>query len=67
MMKIWLKRSGFRHIRCVDVAVTSTDEQRSTDWMQFESLSDFLNPNDANQTMEGHPAPKRAVFIAERI
>jgi len=67
MMEIWLKRSGFRHIRCVNVAVTSTDEQRSTDWMQFESLSDFLNPNDASQTLEGYPAPKRAVFIAERI
>jgi len=67
MMEIWLKRSGFKNIRCVDVAVTSTDEQRSTDWMQFESLSDFINPNDASQTIEGYPAPKRAVFIAESI
>jgi len=65
MMEIWLQRCGFKHIRCVDVAMTSMDEQRSTDWMRFESLPDFLNPKDASQTIEGYPAPKRAVFIAE--
>ncbi|MBL1352251.1 MAG: tRNA 5-methoxyuridine(34)/uridine 5-oxyacetic acid(34) synthase CmoB [Zetaproteobacteria bacterium] len=67
MLAVWLKRCGFKNIRCVDVAVTSTDEQRSTDWMQFESLSNFLNPDDASQTIEAYPAPKRAVFIAESI
>ncbi|MDQ6953416.1 MAG: tRNA 5-methoxyuridine(34)/uridine 5-oxyacetic acid(34) synthase CmoB [Mariprofundaceae bacterium] len=67
MLAVWLKRCGFKNIRCVDVAITSIDEQRSTDWMQFESLSDFINPDDASQTIEGYPAPKRAVFIAESV
>ncbi|MDQ6995109.1 MAG: tRNA 5-methoxyuridine(34)/uridine 5-oxyacetic acid(34) synthase CmoB [Mariprofundaceae bacterium] len=65
MVEIWLQRCGFKHIRCVDVAWTSLDEQRSTDWMKFESLPDFLDPNDIRKTIEAYPAPKRAVLIAE--
>lgn len=61
----WLKRCGFGNIRLVDVTVTTTEEQRSTDWMTFKSLKDFLDPENPNLTMEGLPAPKRAVFIAE--
>jgi tRNA (mo5U34)-methyltransferase len=33
--------------------------------MVFESLSDFLDPKDKNKTIEGYPAPKRAIFLAE--
>lgn len=62
----WLKRTGFSNIRCVDVNQTSIQEQRATDWMTFKSLPDFLNPNDNSLTMEGLPAPKRAVFIASK-
>jgi tRNA (mo5U34)-methyltransferase len=64
MLELWLRRLGFRNIRTVDVTVTSTDEQRSTDWMRFESLADFLDPHDSARTIEGYPAPKRAVIIA---
>ncbi len=60
----WLRDSGLANIRTVDVTVTSTEEQRSTDWMTFESLPDFLDPDDLSKTVEGHPAPKRAVVIA---
>jgi tRNA (mo5U34)-methyltransferase len=60
----WLEASGFRNARCVDVSVTTTDEQRGTDWMRFESLADFLDPEDAGKTVEGYPAPKRGLFIA---
>jgi tRNA (mo5U34)-methyltransferase len=63
-MLLWLARCGFKNARCVDVNVTSVDEQRVTDWMTFESLEDFLDPDDQSKTIEGHPAPKRAVFIA---
>lgn len=66
MIEIWLKRVGFKNIRCVDVNVTSTEEQRVTNWMQFESLADFLDPDDCTKTVEGHPAPKRAVILANR-
>lgn len=63
-MTLWLERCGYRDIRCVDINTTSTDEQRVTSWMTFESLADFLDPDDASKTIEGCPAPKRAIFIA---
>ncbi|QBG48262.1 tRNA 5-methoxyuridine(34)/uridine 5-oxyacetic acid(34) synthase CmoB [Verrucomicrobia bacterium S94] len=63
-LELWLKRCGLKKIKTVDVNVTSTEEQRSTDWMTFESLPDYLNPADPARTIEGYPAPKRAVVIA---
>ncbi|MGE0081392.1 MAG: tRNA 5-methoxyuridine(34)/uridine 5-oxyacetic acid(34) synthase CmoB [Thiohalomonadaceae bacterium] len=62
----WLCEAGFEDVRCVDDTVTTTDEQRATAWMRFESLRDFLDPSDPARTVEGHPAPRRAVFIARR-
>jgi len=64
MLTVWLKRIGFSDIQIVDTNQTTTEEQRATDWMKFESLSDFLNPEAPNQTIEGHPAPLRAVITA---
>lgn len=63
---LWLEKLGFDNVRCVDSCITTTDEQRKTSWMDFESLSDFLDPNDPNKTIEGLPAPKRAVIIANK-
>jgi len=60
----WLKRCGFHNIRLVDVTSTSIEEQRSTEWMQFHSLKDFLSKENPQLTTEGLPAPKRAIFIA---
>ncbi|WJW76548.1 tRNA 5-methoxyuridine(34)/uridine 5-oxyacetic acid(34) synthase CmoB [Thiohalobacter sp. IOR34] len=65
-LEAWLARCGFRHIRCVDVSPTTPDEQRSTDWMRFESLDRCLDPEDPSLTVEGHPAPRRAILLAER-
>ncbi|MFC0323951.1 tRNA 5-methoxyuridine(34)/uridine 5-oxyacetic acid(34) synthase CmoB [Gallibacterium melopsittaci] len=62
----WLNKTGFNNIRCVDVAVTSLAEQRKTEWLENESLIDFLDPQDLSKTIEGYPAPKRAVIIAEK-
>ncbi|TRX00654.1 tRNA 5-methoxyuridine(34)/uridine 5-oxyacetic acid(34) synthase CmoB [Candidatus Methylobacter oryzae] len=59
----WLKRCGFKNIRVVDVTVTSIEEQRSTEWMTFNSLQSFLDPENPQLTCEGLPAPKRAVVI----
>ncbi|WP_415777537.1 DUF1698 domain-containing protein, partial [Avibacterium endocarditidis] len=39
---LWLEKSGFHNVRCVDVAVTSLEEQRKTEWLENESLIDFL-------------------------
>jgi tRNA (mo5U34)-methyltransferase len=60
----WMKRCGLENIRLVDVTVTSTEEQRSTEWMTFNSLKDFLDTDDPAFTIEGLPAPKRAIIIA---
>jgi tRNA (mo5U34)-methyltransferase len=60
----WLSRAGLSEIRLIDVSATTTDEQRSTDWMRFESLSDYLNPNHPDRTVEGYPAPRRAMIVA---
>lgn len=64
MLEIWLQRTGFREIQVLDVTATTTDEQRSTPWMRFESLIDFLDPSDNRKTIEGYPAPRRAVLVA---
>ncbi len=62
----WLSRCGFTNIRVVDEAVTTLDEQRSTEWMTYQSLTDFLDPDDRTRTIEGYPAPRRAVIMANR-
>ena len=61
-----MEQAGLKNIRCVDQNVTSLDEQRRTDWMQFHSLKEFLDPNDISKTIEGYPAPKRGLFIASK-
>jgi tRNA (mo5U34)-methyltransferase len=58
-----LQRAGFINIRVVDINQTSIDEQRVTEWMSYESLADFLDPDDHNKTIEGYPAPQRASVI----
>jgi tRNA (mo5U34)-methyltransferase len=60
----WLAESGFEQVRRIDVAKTTGHEQRKTDWMQWESLEDFLDPICPERTIEGHPAPVRGMFRA---
>jgi tRNA (mo5U34)-methyltransferase len=60
----WLLRAGFTNIKCVDITKTSFQEQRKTQWIHTESLKDFLDPTDPDKTVEGYPAPVRAIFIA---
>ncbi|BFT30456.1 tRNA 5-methoxyuridine(34)/uridine 5-oxyacetic acid(34) synthase CmoB [Alteromonas sp. D210916BOD_24] len=65
-LTVWLARLGFEHIRVVDVNHTTLDEQRSTSWMETQSLKDFLDPEDITRTIEGYPAPQRAVIVANK-
>ncbi|MFB4339170.1 tRNA 5-methoxyuridine(34)/uridine 5-oxyacetic acid(34) synthase CmoB [Pantoea sp. CS_6] len=65
-LKSWLEKCGFVDVRIVDFAVTTTDEQRRTDWMTSESLAEFLDPADSSKTVEGYPAPLRAVLVATK-
>ncbi len=62
----WIERCGFLDVRCVDLNQTSIEEQRTTEWMNWNSLPDFLDPDDTNKTLEGYPAPLRAVMIARK-
>lgn len=65
-LELWLRRAGFIDIRCVDISYTTTDEQRATEWMKYQSLADFLDPEDSQKTVEGLPAPMRAVLVARK-
>jgi tRNA (mo5U34)-methyltransferase len=65
-LELWLRRAGFSDVKCVDVSVTTVAEQRGTEWMKFQSLSDFLDPDDHSKTVEGLPAPMRAVITARK-
>jgi len=62
-LSLWLLKLGYSNIRCVDISTTTVEEQRQTEWMDYHSLPNFLNPSQ-NQTIEGHPPPKRAVILA---
>jgi tRNA (mo5U34)-methyltransferase len=61
----WMNKLGFKDARLVDLCTTTPEEQRATEWMRFQSLTDFLDPQDTTRTVEGHPAPVRAVVVAE--
>lgn len=65
-LSLWLRRAGFIDIQVVDVNITSTEEQRATPWMENLSLASFLDPNDSSKTIEGYPAPRRAVITARK-
>jgi tRNA (mo5U34)-methyltransferase len=74
----WVKQAGLREARLVDVTATSLDEQRSTEWMKFESLAESLDGSakgssagspdgkTPQRTLEGYPAPVRAIILARR-
>jgi len=63
-LSTWLRRTGFRDVEIIDTAITTVAEQRSTEWMTFESLADALDPEDPTRTVEGWPAPRRVVVTA---
>ena len=62
----WVAQAGFCNAKVVDVATTTLQEQKSTDWMRFESLEQALDPTDRSMTIEGLPAPVRATVIAHK-
>ena len=64
-LKLWMERVGFKDVQVKDCAITTLEEQRKTQWMENESLVDFLDPNDTSKTIEGYPAPLRAILTAK--
>jgi len=65
VLREWLEQAGLPESQLLDVSKTTTDEQRSTDWMTFESLSECLDAGNHSLTVEGHPAPVRAALLID--
>ncbi len=66
LLEAWLAETGFEDMVCVDCSLTSPQEQRRTSWMPFHSLAQALDPDQPTLTLEGLPAPLRAVWLARR-
>jgi tRNA (mo5U34)-methyltransferase len=64
-LKIWLQQAGLADNRVLDICKTSTEEQRSTEWMRFESLLECLDTDNHHLTVEGHPAPVRVAVLVQ--
>ena len=65
-LKVLLHRAGFASAAMISMERTTPEEQHKTELMTFESLEDFLDPRDPSRTVEGYPAPARAIFIARK-
>ena len=63
-LKNWCLRAGFESVEVLEVMKTDLTEQRKTEWIDTQSLEDFLDPNDPEKTVEGYPAPKRVYIKA---
>ena len=66
-LKNWCYRAGFEELEVLNVVKTEPNEQRRTEWIQTQSLNDFLDKENQNKTVEGYPAPKRVYLKAKRL
>ena len=62
----WIQEAGFTNASILDMTRTTHEEQRRTAWMTYHSLTDFLDPDDPNKTIEGYPAPTRSIIRAQK-
>ena len=62
----WCHRAGFKDVEVLETMVTESNEQRKTDWIETQSLEDFLDPDNPTKTVEGYPAPKRVYIKAHK-
>ena len=58
-LKNWSLRAGFSAFEVLETSVTDAGEQRKTEWIEGQSLEDFLDKDDKTKTVEGYPAPQR--------
>ena len=63
-LKNWCYRAGFESVEVLEIMKTEATEQRKTEWIDTQSLEDFLDPDDDTKTVEGYPAPKRVYIKA---
>jgi tRNA (mo5U34)-methyltransferase len=66
-LRNWCFRAGFNEFELLDIVKTESTEQRKTEWINTQSLNDFLDKNDQNKTVEGYPAPKRAYIKVKKV
>ena len=66
-LKNWCYRAGFEEVEVLEISKTKLEEQRKTEWINTESLDDFLDNEDNNKTVEGYPAPKRVYIKAKKL
>lgn len=64
----WAKKAKFIDVEVISSTVLTPEEQRNTKWCPdpFQTLEDFLDPNDPTKTIEGHPAPMRFLIKARK-
>jgi tRNA (mo5U34)-methyltransferase len=62
----WLHFAGFKQVSVVDISQTTPREQRATEWSSPRSLHDFLDPLNPKLTIEGYPAPIRAMLKCQK-
>ena len=58
-LKNWAEIAKFKDFEVLEIKPTDLNEQRKTDWIEGESLNNFLN-EDGTKTIEGYPPPIRA-------
>jgi len=66
-LKNWCLRAGFGEVELLEIKKTDHEEQRKTEWIDTQSLSDFLDANDESKTIEGYPAPMRVYIKAKKL
>jgi tRNA (mo5U34)-methyltransferase len=65
-LRNWLTRAGFHDVHFFCEHPMSSEEQRPTPWMTFESYEDFIDKHNPTRTIEGYPAPLRIFFKANK-
>lgn len=55
----WCEKAKFSDFKILATKKTDIHEQRKTEWIDTESLKEFLDPKNENLTVEGYEAPKR--------
>ena len=58
-LKNWAEIAKFKDFEVLEIKSTDLNEQRKTEWIEGESLNNFLN-EDGTKTIEGYPPPIRA-------
>ncbi len=54
----WIEKAKFKNVEFIGKKYTTTNEQRKTEWIEGESLENFLNKNET-KTIEGYEPPLR--------